>query len=554
MAIYHCDLKNVKRGKGASSVAKAAYISRSRLRDDRTDNLYNYSRRKDLGFSEIITPENTPKWTKNRQELWSINELSNKRKDARVAKEILVALPKELDTNEQLHLVRKFVAQNVTCLGAIADVNAHELDFYSLPESDQENWNPHCHILINTQHLNDEGDGFGRKIIELNDKNFLLKLRKSWANLANEALEAAGSNARIDHRSLKEQGINRIPQIHLGPQVAQMMAKDIRTDRGDRYLEIEAQNRRLKRQEAFAKTVPAIVVEPEPEIAIAEPEPEIAIAIAQPDPEPQVTIAQSEPQPEIAIAEPEPKAEPQMVSGLEVAKKAMEGTGIDISRFISTPPEPPQPEPEPRLRDLLGRVVNKGKNALFKSWGRFKPKKKTKGSFHRSAAPYHADNGFIDRIFSYKAKFSYLNYIYPRSGINIEFSFSSGELLIKDNSRVHLGTTRNLLQAVWTGNQWQVIANSMNKSAQTKLIQNIEGQLQQKKSERQETERKRKVMKQRREEMLRNRVVQPQKWQPPPPREIPETQRWQAPQEDWIPEYENGIKGDRDRESDEYEL
>ncbi len=89
MAIYSCSVSNIKRSDGRSSVAKAAYNSRSRLEDTRTGNVYDYSLKKDLGFSEIITPDNAPSWMSDRQKLWAENELVNKRRDARVAKEIL---------------------------------------------------------------------------------------------------------------------------------------------------------------------------------------------------------------------------------------------------------------------------------------------------------------------------------------------------------------------------------------------------------------------------------------------------------------------------------
>ena len=128
MVLYSCSISNIKRSDGRSSVAKAAYNSRDELLDERTNNKYDYSRKRDLDFSQIITPKNAPLWASDRQQLWSRNELVNKRRDARVAKEILVALPRELDKNQQFNLVRSFVTNNLTPLGVVADVNAHELE------------------------------------------------------------------------------------------------------------------------------------------------------------------------------------------------------------------------------------------------------------------------------------------------------------------------------------------------------------------------------------------------------------------------------------------
>ena len=238
MALYSCSISNIKRSDGRSSVAKAAYNSRTELLDARTNNQYNYSQKSDLGFSEIITPINAPVWAEDRQQLWSKNELANKRRDARVAKEILVALPRELDKLGQQKLVRSFVSNNLTTLGVVADVNAHELD-----RSDRPDWNPHVHILISTQHLVD-GE-FGSKITELNKKDFVTRIREAWAEHTNIALTAAGSVVRVDHRSNKDRGIERTPQIHLGNRVWAMKQKGIATDRGDRYAEIEERNREI---------------------------------------------------------------------------------------------------------------------------------------------------------------------------------------------------------------------------------------------------------------------------------------------------------------------
>ena len=240
MALYSCSISNIKRSDGRSSVAKAAYNSRDEMLDIRTGNSYNYSHLSDLGFSEIITPIDAPLWTSDRQQLWSKNELANKRRDARVAKEILVALPRELDKSQQLNLVRSFVSDNLTSLGVVADVNAHELE-----PSKQDDWNPHVHILISTQHI--ENGEFGSKITELNKKDFVTKIREAWAEYTNKALSAAGSVERVDHRSNQARGIERTPQIHLGHKAWAMKQKGIATERGDRFVEIQERNQEIDR-------------------------------------------------------------------------------------------------------------------------------------------------------------------------------------------------------------------------------------------------------------------------------------------------------------------
>jgi hypothetical protein len=111
--------------------------------------------------------------------------------------------------------------------------------------------NPHCHLLIservNDGHIREPDQWFKRaakdplkggakKTTELHPREWLLQCRELWAERANLALQRAGHEARIDHRSLEAQGINRAPTIHLGPSVAAMERKGIRTPRGSRHV------------------------------------------------------------------------------------------------------------------------------------------------------------------------------------------------------------------------------------------------------------------------------------------------------------------------------
>ena len=252
MAIYSLNISNIKRSDGKSSVAKAAYNSRSKLEDIRTGKTYDYSLKKDLGFSEIIAPTNAPDWMKDRQKLWAANEMVNKRRDSRVAKEIMVALPREMSRNQQINLLKKFIETELKPLGVVADLNAHELDREAVPPANWEDWNPHAHILITTNHI--DGDSFGKKITELNKKDFVVNLRKSWADLTNEALELANSKEKVDHRSLEAQGINRIPQIHLGAKVTAMTKKGIQTERRDKLEDIKKYNSKINQDKEKRQT------------------------------------------------------------------------------------------------------------------------------------------------------------------------------------------------------------------------------------------------------------------------------------------------------------
>ncbi len=109
MAIYHLSVKPVKRSDGKSVIATAAYRAREKLKDERQNLTFNYSNlKKDLAHAEILTPKNAPNWMKDREKLWNRVEAVEKRKDARLAREVLIAIPKELNIDQNKNLVREF--------------------------------------------------------------------------------------------------------------------------------------------------------------------------------------------------------------------------------------------------------------------------------------------------------------------------------------------------------------------------------------------------------------------------------------------------------------
>jgi hypothetical protein len=221
MAIYHLTAKVHSRSAGRSAVACAAYRSRDRLTDERAGETWDY-RNKGPEESEILAPENAPEWARDREQLWNQVEACEKRKDAQVAREIEVALPKELTPEQQRELVREFARENFVERGVVVDAAYHR--------SNEEN--PHAHLLITTRPV--EGEGFGKKDREMNSKEALERWRESWERDANRALERAGREERIDHRSLKDQGIlDREPTKHEGPHVRAMEERGERTELGE---------------------------------------------------------------------------------------------------------------------------------------------------------------------------------------------------------------------------------------------------------------------------------------------------------------------------------
>ena len=239
MAIYHIQASVISRARGGSAVAAAAYRSGEKLIDERTGEQHDYSRRSGVDGSLIIAPEGAPDWVRDRDRLWNAGELSEKRKDSQVAREVRVALPRELDPEQRRELVREFAKAEFTGRGMVADVSYH----------DGNSGNPHAHILLTTRQL--KSDGFGAKDRSWNDKGLLLRWREQWAESANRALDRAGSRERIDHRTLAEQRqeaiergqvrraskLDRDPQIHLGKAGAALRRRgqgNERTRRNDR--------------------------------------------------------------------------------------------------------------------------------------------------------------------------------------------------------------------------------------------------------------------------------------------------------------------------------
>jgi hypothetical protein len=215
MAIYHLNAHPVSRGRGQSAIAKAAYNSRSKLEDERTGIKQDYSRLGGLQFSGIFAPKDAPEWAKDREAFWNEVERredeSNRANTAQLAREIRIALPHELTDEQREWLVKDWVREQLVRKGMVADVNIHE------PHSDGDDRNYHAHILVTMREIGP--DGFGPKVREWNSKAQLEQWRESWERMANKQLERHGHDARIDRRSLEEQGIEREPTTHRGPHV-----------------------------------------------------------------------------------------------------------------------------------------------------------------------------------------------------------------------------------------------------------------------------------------------------------------------------------------------
>lgn len=229
MAIYHLNARNVSRTKGQSAVAKAKYIQR----------LEPYAQQEDgVIFAES---GHMPEWAgANGLEYWEGAD-RYERSNARLGKELEIALPKELAREDQIALAQSF-AHHLT--------DAERLP-YTMAVHGGKGRNPHAHIFISERgndglarskeqyfrRFNGRSPeaGGARKTTSLRKQAWLEDARSSWATQANAFLERTGSAERIDHRSYQAQGRLIVPSQHLGPQAFAMVQRGVATDRSEAY-------------------------------------------------------------------------------------------------------------------------------------------------------------------------------------------------------------------------------------------------------------------------------------------------------------------------------
>jgi len=229
VAVYFLNLKNFGRANGSSAVSAAAYRSGERIRDERSGKTYDHSERTDVMHKEIILPSQFASdemgWARDRANLWNSAESAETRINARVAREYLVALPAELSADQRLDLVRGFSQELADRYRFAVDYAIHApRDFL---DSDPRNF--HAHLLATTREVTTQGLG-AKSTLDWGDArrreaglgpglNELLHVRRRWAEATNEALRQAHLEVRIDHRTLRAQGIDREPRPYI-PQLA----------------------------------------------------------------------------------------------------------------------------------------------------------------------------------------------------------------------------------------------------------------------------------------------------------------------------------------------
>ena len=262
IAIYHCNIGIVSRGKGKSAVAAAAYRSGEKITNEWDGMTHDYTRKRGVVHTEILLPPHAPPSFSDRAALWNSVELYEKAGNAQLAREIDAALPIELSREEQIRFVREYCSSQFVSRGMCVDFAIHDTD----------SGNPHCHIMLTMRPLDERGawaakskkeydlDENGERIrlpsgrykthkVDLtgwNDKGNALLWRKAWADISNAYLERAGSRSRIDHRSNAERGIDELPTVHMGVAACQMEKKGIATEKGELNRNIQKANRLIR--------------------------------------------------------------------------------------------------------------------------------------------------------------------------------------------------------------------------------------------------------------------------------------------------------------------
>jgi len=328
MAIYHLEAKVVSRGTGRSAVAASAYLSCSRLYNDYDGIQHDYTRKQGLVWQQVFLPEYAPQEWQDREKLWNAVEEVETAKDSRLAREFVVALPIELNREEQIELLQEFVREQFVADGMCADAAIHDTDGH----------NPHTHILLTVRPLDERGKwqykaekeylcmkngeerGFtaaefkvaqnegwekqypykvGKKKVYMtpsaaetqglvradkhpkstrygrqnpiserwNSEEQLAAWRAAWADVSNRYLERAGREERIDHRSNAARGLDEIPTIHEGAAAQALERKGIISDRCEINRQIKADNTLLRELKAEIKKLAALVARTVPAIA-----------------------------------------------------------------------------------------------------------------------------------------------------------------------------------------------------------------------------------------------------------------------------------------------
>ncbi|RIL91049.1 MobA/MobL family protein [Staphylococcus cohnii] len=215
-------------------VASASYRSDEQLYSERTDENIKFKNHVVKPESMILTPQNAPSWASDRETLWNevdkVEKQNSKTQSPRLATEVLISLPNDLDREVQTEMTKDYVQSEFVDKGMVADISIHRDDIN----------NPHAHVLLTTRPFN-EDKSWGKKSISKYrfdengnhiltksgnksretvrfsefDKEKMNQIRENWANKLNYYSQREQSLRQYDHRSFEKQGLNKIAEIPL---------------------------------------------------------------------------------------------------------------------------------------------------------------------------------------------------------------------------------------------------------------------------------------------------------------------------------------------------
>jgi Ti-type conjugative transfer relaxase TraA len=232
----------IGRSGGRSSIASAAYRAGERLHDEKLDRDHDYTEKAGVVHREIMLPEGAPARWADRGTLWNEVEAGEKRKDAQLARDIEISLPREMGKAEAIRLAQDFVREQFVDRGMVADLNVHWTQARDGGEQ------PHAHVMLTMREIvpgregHEEEGAFGKKVVAWNDRALLGEWREHWAELANARLLELGHDIRIDHRSYADQGIDLEPQHKIGPAGVRREDREQDAERAAEHREIARRN------------------------------------------------------------------------------------------------------------------------------------------------------------------------------------------------------------------------------------------------------------------------------------------------------------------------
>lgn len=260
MATVLCHVNIVSRGKGHSAVGGAAYRAREKIKNEYDGKIHNYKNRHDLVYAEILKPYHAPDWVLNRIKLWNEVEKIEKRYDAQLARQIEIALPRELTKEQYIEMAREYAKEFVE-KGMVADLCIH----------DSGDGNPHAHIMLTMRPFKRDGTwgekakiqyvldeqgskiklpsgGYKSKRINTTDwdkRENVEEWRELYATIVNKYLERYGHEQRIDYRSFERQGRKEMPMERLTRDAWEKEHRGFETEQGNRNRERKAFNKEL---------------------------------------------------------------------------------------------------------------------------------------------------------------------------------------------------------------------------------------------------------------------------------------------------------------------